>query len=212
MEYSDGKDAITIPDYSRGIHMNAVANFNINAIDPRFRAMAEATDQHFDEHGSKRGDYLSTEYLDYVSPPDSLKPPYHDYGVMGLGLIRVHRKRVYASSCQWYPKKTFTAYLLGRNESGTYFAHPVDRKCFSVRQACHWIWNKKADRIIMRQGDIALIKGTSIIKVPDLPSGHTVEGDYIVHDSHPALHLPRKGERVIVAKRAVIRVSNATRD
>lgn len=175
--------------------------------------LAKKAGQYFDEHGGvSRGDHLKTDGLDYVSPyHGSLESPYFDMGGEGLGLIRITRKRIYASSSGWYPSYCSTTYLIGRNESGTYFAHAVPRHIETVYEAVQWIWNGRAEQIISRQGDIALIWGRGP-KLPELPHGHEVKNGYIVHESHPPLPLPGKGQRIIVGRRAVVRVSDETRD
>lgn len=173
-----------------------------------------ATDagQMWDEHGSSRGDYLTTTGLDWVNPAEAKATPYCDMGGRGLALIEITRKRVYAKSSKWYPRETSTRYLVGRNEAGTYFAHAVPAKIGSVRGAVDWIWNGKAEAIIARQGDIALITSRGPARIPPLPSGHRVNGSMIYHETHPAIRKPDYGEAVIVARRAVVRASNETRD
>ena len=175
--------------------------------------LADKAGQLFDEHGSSRGDYRSTTGLDWVNPVESCKAPYLDSGGAGLGLIAVSRRRVYAKSCTWYPKTTEDRFLVGRNESGTYFAHPVPRSVASVRDAIRWIWSGKQDRIIARQGDIAVIKGQGKYQ---LPYGHVVGAGaldtMILHATHPPIALPGRGETVIVARRAATRVNGGTRD
>ncbi len=181
------------------------------------KRLAEGAGYASDEHGTyKRGDWWSVKALDFVGPEVSVAAPYLDQGGEGLGLIAVQRKRVYAKSSRWFPSHAESRYLVGRNEIGTYFAHPVPNSCTSVVEALDWIWSGNAwvnetANIIARQGDIALVKGKGP-KVPDLPKGHRVEGEQIVHNTHPAIRLPGKGERIIVAKRAAARVSPGTRD
>lgn len=175
--------------------------------------LAEMAGQNFDEHGSSRGDYLSTASLDFVPAHEAGTAPYCDMGGEGVGLVRVTRSRVYPKSSGWWPTETATNYLVGRNEAGTYFAHPVPTKCTSVRSALNWIWGGRAEAILRRQGDIALIAGAGP-KVPELPRGHVVdqEAGVVRHATHPDLPLPRKGERIIVGRRAFARVSEPTRD
>lgn len=175
------------------------------------RRLAEQSGQLFDEHGGTRGDHMRTHIYDYVSPWEgSAGAPYHDMGE-GLAIVNVTRTRVYAKSSKWRPSTNETTFLVGKNEAGTYFAHPVPRNISGVADACQWIWNGSADRIIARQGDIALIWGNGP-KLPALPGGHRVEGDQIVHDTHPSIPLPSKGQRIIVGRRASVQVSAATRD
>jgi hypothetical protein len=174
--------------------------------------LAAMAGQRFDEHGSGRGDYLSTWYCDFVDRFESIKAPYHDAGGQGLALIEVSRTRVYAKSCSWGSSSAATKYFIGRNEAGTYFAHPVPASCHTVLDAVRWIWAGQADRIIARQGDIALIFGAGPKMPSVLPWGHKVEGDKIVHATHPTIPMPCKGQRIIIGRRAAARVSEATRD
>ena len=176
-------------------------------------ALATKAGQNYDEHGSGRGDYLRTEGLDFVPPTESADTPYFDMGGAGLATIRIMRKRVYASSSKWYPTETSTTYLIGRNEIGTYFAHPVGTGVNTVREAVDWIWEGRTERIIMRQGDIALIESRGPARMPAwLPGGHSKQGSKIVHATHPAIPVPQHGEAIIVGRRAVTRASNGTRD
>jgi len=176
--------------------------------------MAEKAGLQSDEHGTwGSGDHLTVYGLDYVGPWESEKAPYFDMGGEGLGLVTVTRTRVYAKNSKWRPSEVSTTFLVGRNEVGTYFSHSVSPNCSTVEEAVQWIWKNKAYQIIQRQGDIALVKGNGGPKMPAyLPGGHKVEGGYIIHPTHPALPLPGKGERVIVARRAAERASEATRD
>jgi len=171
-----------------------------------------------DEHGpgynASSGDYISLRGLDYVGPWESHKPPYHDMGGDGLGLVAVERTRVYAKSSKWRPSSVTTYFLVGRNESGTYYSHPVSPNCKTVEEAVQWIWNGMAYKIIQRQGDIALVGASTGPKMPRrLPWGHRIQGDMIVHETHPDLPLPKNpGERIIVGRRASARSRAATRD
>lgn len=181
--------------------------------------LAKLAEVYHDEHGfhAKRGNYLTTKAIDFVEAPRSMSPPFWDFGGKGLGLVEVTRKRVYAKSAFKRVGYASTLFLVGRNETGTYFAHPVGKGCRSVSEACDWIWSGK--NVLVRQGDIALVKGvrSNLCKgmppgVPKLPVGHRVSGDYIVHNTHPAIPLPQSGQRIIVARRAVVYASQATRD
>ncbi len=168
-----------------------------------------------DEHRSwDRGDHLTVSSLDFVPPWESAAAPYHDMGGEGLALVTVTRTRVYAKSSRYAPSEVSTTFLVGRNECGTYFSHPVSPNCTTVEEAVQWIWNGKAYNIISRQGDIALISGNGGPKMPKyLPSGHKVAGGFVLHETHPALPMPYKpGERIIVGRRAAERASEATRD
>lgn len=172
-----------------------------------------------DEHGfhESRGDYLVTKPVDLVTAPDSMRPPFWDFGGAGLALVEIVRKRVYSKTAFKRVGYASTMYLIGRNETGSYFAHPVHKTCGSVREACNWIWDNKT--VLARQGDIALVKGVRgrlhddmPLGVPELPDGHVIEGEFIVHRSHPPLMLPTTGQRIIVGKRAAVYASQATRD
>jgi len=176
--------------------------------------LAKKAGANYDEHGYARGDYRTTYGLDYVGPWESAKAPYWDMGGEGLGLVRVDRTRVYAKNSKWRPSSVSTYFLVGRNEAGTYFSHPVGQNCRTVEDAVQWIWGGKAYHIIQRQGDIALIRGNGGPKMPPyLPWGHKIHGDRIVHAFHPDLPVPKNpGERIIVGRRAAERAIAATRD
>jgi hypothetical protein len=172
--------------------------------------LAEKAEMFYDEHGGNRGDYLSTVPVDFVPPREAAEKPFFDLGNEGLALVRVERTRIYAKSSKWRPSSTTTTYLVGKNEAGTYFSHAVPN-CETVAQAIAWIWNGKQENIIHRQGDIALANGKSA-GIKKLPSGHKVVGEFIVHDTHPAIPLPGKGQCIIIGRRAAARVSAETRD
>lgn len=176
--------------------------------------LAEKAGLHSDEHGSWRGDHISVSGVDFVGPWESAAAPYHDTGAEGLGLVFVTRTRVYAKSSNWRPSSVSTTFLVGKNEAGTYFSHPVSPNCNTIIDALQWIWNGKAYQIIQRQGDIALVGGNGGPKMPsNLPWGHKINGTIITHDTHPELRMPAvKGERIIVGRRAAERASEATRD
>lgn len=168
-----------------------------------------------DEHGSySRGDHLSVYGLDLVGHWESAAAPYWDMGGEGLGLVECTRTRTYAKSSKWGPSRVSTRFLVGKNEAGTYFSHPVGPNCATVEEAVQWIWSGKADKIIQRQGDIALISGNSGPRMPaHLPTGHKIQGDIITHATHPDLPMPKNpGERIIIGRRAAERASEATRD
>lgn len=175
--------------------------------------LARLAEQFYDEHGSATGDYYTTEALDFVAPKRAEQAPFCDMGGKGLGLIFVHRKRVYARSYKFGPHRSKSVYLVGRNEAGTYFSHCVASNCSTVLSAIRWIWKDRAEDIIQRQGDIALIKGRGP-KFPELPNGHLADFDreLIFHDTHPALRFPGKNERIIVGRRAHAFVSEESRD
>lgn len=149
---------------------------------------------------------------DYVGPWESHKPPYFDMGAAGLGLIECERKRVYSRSSGYSPSYVTTVFLVGKNESGSYFTHAVSPHCRTVEEAVQWIWGGKASQIIQRQGDVALIVGKGPKMPATLPDGHIIQGDVISHDTHIDLPMPKTGERIIVGRRAAERAIEAVRD
>lgn len=179
------------------------------------RKLAEKAGRNYDEHGYASGDYRVTTVLDFVPPWESVTAPYLDSGGEGLALIAITRTRKYAKSSKWYPSEARSAFLVGRNEAGTYFAHAVPADCISVAGAVSWIWGGREADLISRQGDIALIRGNAGPKLPAaLPEGHIVNHDLgvIQHKTHPDLRIPGKGERIIIGRRATPRASAETRD
>lgn len=155
----------------------------------------------YDEHGHSRGDYRFTVGMDFIPPDQAEKPPFFCFSGEGLGLVRILRKRVYAKSCQWFPQITFAHYLVGKNEDGTHFEHPVARTCETVEEAIAWIWQNKEKKILFRQGDIALITGRAS-KGICLPEKHRVSGNLIIHPTHPPIPFPGKNQKIIIARRA----------
>lgn len=157
-----------------------------------------------DEHGfSIRGDHHTLEGLDFLAPAEAarwLATP----GTC-LALVELERKRVYARSCTWRASTATQKYLVGANEIGTGFAHPVSRDCDTVSQACHWIWNGyDTDHLIARQGDIAVVRANGPKWPSHLPIKHNRDdaAKLVRHPTHPDLPFPGKGERVIVGRRA----------
>ena len=164
------------------------------------RRLAELAGYRTDEHGTYgRGDHLRVGVLEYIPARDAKGAPYHDLGAEGMALICVSRKRVYARSSSWGPSTAEAYFVVGRNEAGTYYAHPVTAAS-TLAEALAWMW--QGYEVIARQGDIALVRGGRSGYVPELPTGHTLTADGITHPTHPLLPLPGKGERVIVARRA----------
>ena len=175
--------------------------------------LARLADHFFDEHGSTQGDYNTTKALDYVPPKKAELAPFMDMGGRGLGLIEITHKRVYSKSYRFYGFGwAKSRYVVGRNEAGTYFSHEVTDACDTVIQAIQWIWSDRGLEIVQRQGDIALIIGRGPKMPSNIPWGHQLEGQFIVHETHPPLPLPQKGQRVIVGRRAIAYVSHASRD
>ncbi len=153
-----------------------------------------------DEHGSGfRGDYWTIQVLDFQPPWKTAAPPYHDMGGDGMALIAVTRTRNYAKSWAYGPSRATAYFIVGRNEVGTYFAHPVaDSK--SLADALAWMW--QGFDVVERQGDIAIVHGGRSGYIPPLPKGHRLTENGIEHDTHATLRLPRKGERIVVARRS----------
>lgn len=177
------------------------------------QGLATRAGMQHDEHGfhSSRGDYLTTDVLDFVPARQAKAAPFFDFGNAGLALIEITRKRVYANSSKFRVGYARTRFVVGRNESGTFFAHAVSRRCDSLEEALDWIWSGKSRDIVRRQGDVAVVRGAAP-KVPALPSGHTVDGEWLRHETHPAIRMPGKGERLIVGRRAAVFASDETRD
>lgn len=169
---------------------------------------------YFDAHGYSRNDYEKTEALDFVPKDKAKEAPYFDMGNAGLGVVAVTRTRYYAKSYGHGPSSSTSYYLVGRNEAGTFFAHAIPMGINKVLGALQWIWKGRANVIITRQGDVALIRGLGA-KIPNrLPSGHIInkEKNMLEHKTHPAIRLPGIGERLIVARRAFDKRLHQTRD
>lgn len=203
--------------------------------DERKNEVVTRADVSYDEHGGykAKGDYRESEVLDYVDARKAKKVPYCDMGGRGLVLVTVTRTRYYGKhtfhnpqtgnhNC-YRPSSVNDTYLCGRNEVGTFFAHCVPNSCETVEEALDWIWRGQAHLILQRQGDIALIRGNGGPRMPThLPSGHErlrikpfgvkTELPWLVHPTHPALPLPRKGQRIIVGRRAAEKGTGGTRD
>lgn len=184
----------------------------------RYRAalwLAKMSRQYYDEHGSAPGDYRTTKAIDFVPSKDAVNVPYCDMGGAGIGLISIERVRIYSQWRRYFrPSVVREFYLVGRNESGTYWAHAV-APTTSVWWALDWVWGGRSLDIIQRQGDIALIEAPGP-KLPagGLPPGHEVDqaAGVVRHATHPPLPLPGKGQRIIVGLRAKEKVSMQTRD
>ena len=190
--------------------------------DPTIRCgkgIARMASMFFDEHGSGRGDYRHTSALDYVPPEIAKNAPFHDHGHAGMALVSITRTRIYSKKYMrsFGPGRTTEHYLCGRNEAGTWYSHRVPQTIPTVREAVAWIWSGMEDRIISRQGDIALIAGNGGPRIPaaGLPGGHQLNGISITHDTHPAIPAPQTHQRIIIGRRAAQRGDGAatqTRD
>lgn len=170
----------------------------------------------WDEHGGLPSN-CSLHQRDYVPPSQSRQAPYYDTGRAGLGLVSVTRSTTYRGAYKGWTSTCCEAYLVGRNEIGTWWAHRVHPDCTSVRAAIDWIWSGRSAQIVRRQGDIAVIAAAGPKGLDKLPTGHRVDAasGMIMHATHPAIALPGIGERVIVARRAAQRGNGAgfgTRD
>lgn len=193
--------------------------------------MCREMNWNIDEHGgmltgpkggtSARGEYFDVEVLDAVPYRSSWRKPFFNTSKdhLPLAFVLLRRKRVYAVSSKWFPHYSSSYYIVGQNETGTYFAHAVSSRLLpsdkrrsspTLLDALLWVWNCPLDLLIRRQGDIAVIKQGGRSHV--LPPGHVLQGDSIVHETHPAIQAPMKGERVIVGRRAVPSVNGQTRD
>jgi hypothetical protein len=170
-----------------------------------------------DEHGIGIGFGDVNLYVrSFISPwHGSRSAPYFDMGGEGLALVSVTRTTVYSKAYMrryGHGSTATTVYLVGKNEGGMYFAHAVHRDCHTIKEALNWIWGGYAHCVIARQGDIALIKASGPKMPSNLPSGHVVIGDAIVHRQHPAVRMPQKGERIIVGRRASTSVGRNSHD
>jgi len=195
--------------------------------------ICQSLNWNIDEHGGfaghgkygtstyNRGDYFSISILDILPYKKSYRKPYFNMSKdhLPLSLVRLNRKRVYARSSNWFPHTTSSLYLVGQNESGTYFAHAVSsrlqasdkrRNNPTLLDALLWIWNCPLDLLLRRQGDIAVVKSSGRSHV--LPAGHMLQGDMIIHETHPSIQAPGKGEKIIVGRRAKPAVDGQTRD
>ena len=154
----------------------------------------------WDEHGGFQDSYVCQ--LDYLPPEKTKAAPYFDIGGAGLGLVSATATTRYRGAFKGYSSSCSEAFLIGRNEVGSWFAHRVPTSCGSVAGAIDWIWGGRADRVVRRQGDIAVIVGKGPKGLDKLPGGHTVDGDTITHATHPTISCPGTGECVIVGRRA----------
>lgn len=163
--------------------------------------IAKEIGMYYADYGSSIGNHFRTFIIDVIRPYETIKPPYHGNGKYGLILIRIERKRIYRG---WRPSYATTSFLIGKNEDGTFFEHPVSSNCTTVKEAISWIWNDKASEIIIRQGNIALCHGKkTTLKLPD---NHKIVGNYIIHPKHIHIPLPYDNETIIIGRRASIKI------
>lgn len=105
----------------------------------------------------------------------------------GLAVVQV-REAVFHPKRHTRVRKDY--YLIGHNENGSFFAHPVDsparsRKALetpesAVAYVLAKIWNVKPDQLdeIVRQGDVAFIPVPRLpVDVAELPAGETILRD-----------------------------------
>lgn len=154
-----------------------------------------------DEHGGIDNAYVSQ--IDWISAVEAQSAPYFvlPSANCGIGLVSAVSFTEYRGKFKGWASSCTEYFLVGRNEAGTFFAHRVTESN-SVEEAINWIWGGRAKQIVRRQGDISIIKGAGPKGLDKLPFGHTVQGDYIVHDTHPSMAIPGKGERIIIGRRA----------
>lgn len=149
----------------------------------------------------------------------------HDGGDLVVIQVRQYEKR----HAGWFPQVRKNYYLVGRNEDGTVFAHPVEsavihsaiRRGVDVVTAVQtWMFGHDYSGLV-RQGDVA-VRPCSLpagAKIPgsvfSLPENHNwtaaavmMRGDrlymqdvYIEHPTHPAIYQPGWSE-IVVARRA----------
>lgn len=134
-----------------------------------------------------------------------------------LAVIEVERTTVYPSSCKYGRSQSYTRFLLGYNENGQPFSHCISKKAGTVQAALDWIWDGKADRIVARQGDVAVVLGRG--KNQPLPESHVLLADgpqgeiRLVHlkEQHVPVAVPQ-GCHIIVGRRADDSRVRQTRD
>jgi len=175
-----------------------------------------------DEHGgSGRGDHFSLRIVDFLWKEKDLKRNF----ACGkyLGLVAEDRKRVYASSSKWGPTTRTNYYVVGTNENGVPFMHPVTTSYNLTELALQWIWSYH--EIEARHGDVAIapakIKIRSDFAVePDtcaILDNHWVSGEVYRHqgcmyvrnaiiyhqkEQHPDVHVGNEWKKVIIGRRS----------
>lgn len=193
-------------------------------------AQSTAVDQ--DEHGIYRSsDDISIYVIEAVNSKKDMKK-YHASGEL-LALVRVSRERAYSRQYtrNFGKGKRSDIYLIGQNETGTRFAHPVSDSCETLEQAINWIWDN--NKIIARHGDIAITESKTvknltgqIVNEYQIMDSHVFTGELhkngstyvrngtLIHKKgqHPDVHIGNDWMKIIRAKR--YRKANAigTRD
>lgn len=172
-----------------------------------------------DEHGSwKRGsDSHDIVILDAITDPIEMRK-YLAHGE-ALALVADDRKRTYAKSSKWFPSNRRDLYLVGRNESGTAFAHSVINVS-TIFGAYKWIWNN--EDIIDRNGDVGIALAKKQFKKAGeskdivVVDSHHVKGEIIQNgaiyarnailyhgkEQHPDVKIGDEWHKIVVAKRS----------
>lgn len=188
--------------------------------------LAAAAGLSSDEHGNyyDRGDHTAVSVVSSIHDRRDLRKAF----AAGdrLLLVAQRRRRVYAKSSTWYPSDRTDKFLVGRNESGSAFAHAVPANIGTVTEAVSWIW-AGAD-VLERHGDVAIVATTraiaTAIPVPaqglavDTARSHMVLGgeyrrngalyirDAVLHhtrNQHPdVVTPPGQWVRVVVGRRS----------
>jgi hypothetical protein len=193
-------------------------------------AQSTAVDQ--DHHGIyQSGDDVYISVIEAVNTKKDLKK-YHASGEL-LALVKVSRERTYSKQYtrQFGKGRRSDKYLIGQNETGTRFAHPVSDSCETLEQAINWIWDN--NKIIARHGDIAITESKTvknltgqIVNEYQIMDSHVFTGELhkngstyvrngtLIHKKgqHPDVHIGNDWMKIIRAKR--YRKANAigTRD
>jgi hypothetical protein len=184
--------------------------------------LAQKAGLHHDEHGGySKGDYHTLTIIDIVFKASQLRANFA-VGKL-LALVRDERKRVYAKSYRFGPGYRSDVFLLGTNESGTPFLHPVPNYITSVATAISWIWNNET--ITARHGDVAIAIAKRIIKQGETVTSHQIIDRHVVtgeiyqngslyarnavltHTAgqHPDITIGNEWHKIIIGRRSVRR-------
>lgn len=150
----------------------------------------------------------------------------HDGGFLGVIQVR----EFYRQKSSYYPEIRKSYFLIGKNEDGTYFAHPVESRVIHaaikkendvVTAVQSWIFGTDYSKVI-RQGDLCLVpvrsvkgeeRGTEII----IEKSHRLMADRIIENgdlyavnpnmvhlngTHPSIQNLTGKYKVVVGKRA----------
>lgn len=173
-----------------------------------------------DEHRAYHsGDTLYYTVLDLVKGKKELSK-YHATGDF-LAVVQIERVRTYSKAYtrQFGPGKRYDKYLVGSNEIGTKFVHPVPDKIGTVKSAINWIWDD--NEIVARQGDVAITPSKTIknkvgekttIRIIDshmfsgevIQNGSTyVRNGMLFHEKqqHPEIFVEDQWMKILVGKR-----------